>query len=196
MSARQEPDHWTLRARREGYPARSVFKLQELDRRLRLIRSGQAVLDVGASPGSWTLYVLRRYPQTPLVALDLCPLTIPARKDLTFYQLDIFSPEAAEAVGRHGPYGTILSDAAPATTGNSLVDTGRSEALVEQVLLWARLHLRPGGNLLAKVFQGSGQGRLVETARELFERVRVLRPEAVRSESREAYLVGLGRRAR
>ncbi len=120
MSNRARPDHFTLKARKMGYPARSVFKLEEMQKKWSLIKKGKPVLDVGAAPGSWTLYALRTMGKAGQVtAVDLKPLTIksPPGANLRFRQGDVFTAESAEFLAEGGPYGCVLSDAAPATSG-------------------------------------------------------------------------------
>ncbi len=194
MTPRDHLDSYALRAQREGYPARSVYKLKEIDERFRVVRPGKTVLDVGSSPGSWSLYVLRRYPGTTVVGVDLQEMRLEAPQHFTFYQLDILSPDAESVLKTHAPFGTILSDAAPNTSGHAGVDVARSEALVEQVLLLARSLLEAGGHWVAKLFQGSGTQALLKETRAVFESVKTFRPKAVRSESRETYIVGLSRK--
>ena len=121
-------DHYSLQAQKEGYPARSVYKLQEIQDRFQVFPREGRILDVGAAPGSWSLYVLRNTgPGAVLAAVDLKPLAA-AGEDPRFHfiQGDFFAPENLEAFLGWGPYDTILSDAAPATTGNRTVDTSRS----------------------------------------------------------------------
>lgn len=194
MNNREHLDHWALRAQREGYPARSVYKLREIDERFHVVAPGKPVLDVGSSPGSWSLYVLRRYPSLTVVGLDLQEMRLTAPERFHFFQVDALSPEADEYIATFAPFGTLLSDAAPNTSGNPSVDVARSEALVERALDWAATHLMAGGNLVAKLFQGSGTQSLLKAARALFATVKTVRPKAVRPESRETYIVGLGRK--
>lgn len=193
---RDTADYYTLRARKEGYPARSVYKLEEIQRQFSLIKRGDKVLDVGAAPGSWTLYTERQLLKGhgTIVAVDLKELalfTLPS--NVISYTGDAFSPAIREKLTSHGPYDVIISDAAPNTTGNRTVDTTRSEVLVEQVLLLATEQLKEGGNLVVKLFQGGGERALIEEMRTLFSRVKPFRPKASRSDSFEIFLVGLGR---
>ena len=129
-SRRDTADSYTLRARREGYPARSVYKLEEIQKQHKIIRKGNSVLDVGAAPGSWTLYVQRTILRDTgrIVAVDLNPLNIdPVPFNVKSLTGDAFSPEIKGQLIAEGPYDAIISDAAPMTTGNRSVDTARSE---------------------------------------------------------------------
>jgi 23S rRNA (uridine2552-2'-O)-methyltransferase len=201
-------DYWALKAQREGYPARSVYKLQELDERFGLLpRPGKSgpgnsprfgVLDLGAAPGSWSLYVLRTLGARGfLAASDLAPLSrqhdrgLFGGENFFFVQGDITAEETRTALLARGPYGLLLSDAAPATTGNRDVDTLRSLTLAEAVLGYAEAALVRGGALALKVFQGGDTAALLTRIRELFKTGRSFKPQACRRESFETYYIGL-----
>ncbi len=196
-SRRNTADSYTLRARKEGYPARSVYKLEEIQKQFKVIKRGDTVLDVGAAPGSWTLFtnnvLLKGVGK--IVAVDLNPLNInPVPHTVISFVGDAFSKEIKLKLIEHGPYDAIISDAAPMTTGNRGVDTSRSEYLAEQVILLGSEHLKVGGNLVVKLFQGGGEQELMKLLRTLFTRAKVVKPKACRDDSFEVYLVGVGRK--
>ena len=186
---RRRQDHLARRAQNEGYHARSVYKLEALDRKFRLFHRGVRALDLGAAPGSWTQYAVGH--GAAVVAVDLQELTLAG---VTCITGDFTDPQIGERITAAGPYDLVLSDAAPATSGNKVVDTGRSEALVESILAGVPAWLVPGGAMVAKLFQGGGEQQLREAARVLFTSTALFRPKAVRSESFETYLVGTGYR--
>jgi 23S rRNA (uridine2552-2'-O)-methyltransferase len=207
LSNYEKADHWTLRARKEGYPARSVYKLQELDARFGLLPKAASVsgagafraLDLGAAPGSWSLYVLRRLAGRGfLAACDLAPLSAVHGQDLFgggnffFMRADLFAPDTRSALSAKGPYSLILSDAAPATSGGRLVDAARSLDLAEAALAYAGQSLKAGGSVCVKVFQGDGTAALIRDARARFASLRAVKPAACRPSSFELYLVGTG----
>jgi 23S rRNA (uridine2552-2'-O)-methyltransferase len=215
MADYKKPDHWQLKARQEGYPARSVYKLKEMDEKFGLLkpgRSGQSgthtfrVLDLGAAPGSWSLYIMRKLRKSAatgsslLVSADLSPLSrvydegLFAGPDFVFFQGDFTSSEIREAIVSRGPYNLVVSDAAPATSGNRSLDTLRSLELAETALDYAGAVLVKGGNLAIKVFQGGDTGNLLKTIRSLFETGKSFKPEASRSASFETYYLGLGKK--
>jgi 23S rRNA (uridine2552-2'-O)-methyltransferase len=228
MARYEKPDTWSLRARQEGYPARSVYKLKEMDEKFRLIpgsaggsgrtrpaagpvppapdsrgtgaKPGFRALDLGAAPGSWSLYALRKLAGAGfLAAADLSPLSRRYDRGLFgggnffFIQGDIAAPEVREALAGRGPYRLVMSDAAPSTTGSRQVDTLRSLELAETALEYAERSLEPGGSLVVKVFQGAGTGALLKKIRALFRTGRAFKPSACRGESFETYYLGLGR---
>jgi 23S rRNA (uridine2552-2'-O)-methyltransferase len=195
MNNRSRPDHFTLKAKKMGYPARSVFKLEEIQKKWSLIKKGTALLDVGASPGSWTLFALRTLGSGGTVtAVDLKPLTIkaPAGSSLRFLQGDVFTPESAEFLAAGGPYNCVISDAAPATSGNRLVDSRKSFDLVMRVIDLAELHLAAEGSLVVKIFPGGDENEVRDRIRSLFREMKIFKPRAVRSESMETYMIGMG----
>jgi 23S rRNA (uridine2552-2'-O)-methyltransferase len=195
---RDTADHYTLRARKDGYPARSVYKLEEIQQRFSIIKPGDTVLDVGAAPGSWTLYTHRKLikGRGTIVAVDLNPLSLPAMPETVIeYTGDAFSTEIRQKLISHGPFDTIISDAAPQTTGNRSVDTSRSEYLAECVLALAVEQLKVHGNLVIKIFQGGAEMVIAAQMKKLFKRVKPFKPQASRSDSFEIFLIGMDRNA-
>ena len=191
-SRRRGADFYSRQARASGFPARSVWKLRELDRRHRLLRGGMDVLDLGAAPGSWALYARDRVGAAGSVtAVDLVPrppaLGAPDPR-LRWLQADL-AGEMLRGELRGRRFHLVLSDAAPATCGNHAVDAARSAELVAAVLELARGHLREGGNLVAKVLQGEELPDLLALARRCFGRVRTAKPAASRGESSETFLL-------
>lgn len=197
-SRRDKADSYTQRAHREGYPARSVYKLEEINASHHLIKPGDRVLDVGAAPGSWTLYTHRELikGKGSIVAIDLNPLRLdPVPPTVTALIGDAFSKENREKLVELGPYDCIISDAAPMTTGNRTVDTTRSEWLAEQVVFLAEEQLAVHGNLVIKIFQGGGQEQVLKNMRNIFTKAKAFKPKACRDDSFEIYLIGLDKKA-
>ena len=206
MSSYDKLDHWSLKAQKEGYPARSVYKLKEMDEKFGLFRGARPgspfrILDIGAAPGSWSLYALRKLSGGGfLAAADLSPLSRVHDKGLFdgenffFQQGDITDPAVRDVLVSRGPYRLVMSDVAPSTTGNRSVDTLRSLVLVEEVVNYAELCLEAGGNLVVKVFQGGDVQTILKRLRLLFTTARSFKPEACRSESFETYYLGLGKK--
>ena len=192
----EKPDYWSRKAFSEGYPARSVYKLKELDEKFGLLKKNYKVLDLGAAPGSWTVFVLRTLDGTGHVtSIDLKPLAKSVvGSNLEFIQGDLYDQEVRDRAMALGPYYSVICDAAPPTTGNRTVDTARSTGLVELAIFYAQTMLKPGGNFAVKIFQGGDQQALLKSMREIFTSARGFKPEACRTESFETYLVGLGKR--
>ena len=194
---RDKADFYTKQAHREGYPARSIYKLEEIQANNNIIKPGDKVLDVGAAPGSWTLYTHNKLikKQGSIVAVDLNPLNLnPIPPTVTFFQGDAFSKEIRAKLIELGPYDAIISDAAPMTIGNRSVDTSRSENLAEQVLILAMEQLKTHGNLVIKIFQGGGQQEILKQMRTLFTKAKTTKPKACRKDSFEIFLIGLDKK--
>ena len=194
MARRDRPDHYARQARRDGFSARSVYKLEEIQQRFGVLRRGARVLDIGAAPGSWSQLAARIVgPGGSVVAVDLSPVDTEEREStITSIQGDIFDNAVVSRLKALGPYDTIMSDAAPRTSGNRSLDTARSAALVEHTILLCDTLLVRRGNMIAKLFQGGEEQRLLSQVRSSFGSARMVKPRASRSESFETFLVGIG----
>jgi 23S rRNA (uridine2552-2'-O)-methyltransferase len=189
------PDHHTRSAKAAGYPARSVYKLSEIDRRVGLLRPGQRVLDLGAAPGSWSKYVLERIgPGGRLLAVDLDTLGTALGTNARVLQADVRELSEAE-LDALAPYDVVLSDMAPHTSGSRTADAWRSHELFCVALELAARWLAPGGSFVGKLFMGDGFEDARAKTRAVFETVKLMRPETTRSVSHEIFLVALAKRA-
>ena len=188
----EKPDFWSQKAFSEGYPARSVYKLKEIDEKFGMIKKNFTVLDLGSAPGSWTTFLLRQMDGSgKVVSCDLNPLSKSVKgENLVFIQGDLNAPEIRKQIKENGPYDLVVCDAAPKTTGNRTVDTARSEQLVEMAIWYAQTMLKPGGNFTVKIFQNGDQQKFLKSMREIFKSAKGFKPEACRAESFETYLVG------
>ncbi len=195
QSPYKRPDHFTREAKRAGFPARSVFKLEEIDRRVQLLRPRMHVLDLGAAPGSWSLYAAGRVgDRGKLLAVDLSPLSVALPSHATFVQGDALAVDA-DSLALFAPYDVVLSDMAPSTTGNKLTDQARSFELFMRALSVAATLVRAGGSFVGKIFMGEDVAHARAELRRTFGRERLIRPEGTRSVSTELFIVGLERRA-
>jgi 23S rRNA (uridine2552-2'-O)-methyltransferase len=191
---KRNADYYSRLAKQRDFPARSVFKLEEMQERFSLLKPGRKVLDLGSAPGSWSKYCLRLLgPDGRLVGVDLEPVDASLSSDsrYRFVQGDMFSEKILTSLRDLGPFEVILSDAAPRTTGNSIVDAQASLAIAQRVLEIAGTTLKPGGHLVIKVFQGGEEAQLLQRMRCRFRRARAFKPRASRGESREVYFLGL-----
>jgi 23S rRNA (uridine2552-2'-O)-methyltransferase len=189
------PDAKTLEARAKGYPARSVFKLQEIDRRMRLFKAGQNVIDLGAAPGSWSLYASERVgPTGHVYAIDIKEIQQTFGENVQVLQGDALSLDSA-VLAAHAPYDVVMSDMAPNTSGSKFQDRARSTELFLRALEVAIAHGKPGSHFTAKIFM-SGDFKAAEIAvRKAYDVVRTIRPEGTRQVSTEVFVVGMGKRA-
>ena len=184
--ARQLNDPFVHQARHEGYRARSVYKLKELDERFKLIRRGHKVVDLGAAPGSWSQYAARM--EALVVAIDLLPLSPIAGVELL--EGDFMAPATQDALATRleGGVDLVLSDMAANATGQRLIDRLKAEGLAEAVLDFAVRTLRPHGHCLVKLVKG-GEAALLPRVRAAFKSAHTLRPKATRPDSSETYLL-------
>ena len=189
-----KPDAFTKAAKAQGFPARSVFKLEEIDRRTRLLRQGMRVLDLGAAPGSWSMYAAKKIGQKgKLLAVDLQPISGSLAPSGEAIVGDALSLEN-EALARFAPYDVVLSDMAPATTGSRVADQARSFELFMRAVAVAEALGERGGAFVGKIFMGSDFEEARRALRAAFSEVRVIRPEGTRAGSFEVFLVGLGKK--
>ncbi|MFZ9887173.1 MAG: RlmE family RNA methyltransferase [Myxococcota bacterium] len=199
-------DVYYRRAKEEGWLARSVYKLEELDRDFKLIRPGDNVLDLGSAPGSWLQFAERRVHERGglLVGIDLLPVRLSFGPHVKVIQGDVFKAElhellppgleVAEDAPAPRPFDVVMSDMAPNTTGIRSVDQARSMALAERALEVALRVLRPGGRYCVKVFEGGDFAAYLDALRAGFRTVKVRRPKGVRVGSIETYVVALDRK--
>jgi len=191
-AAYKRADHYTRRAKNQGYAARSVFKLEEIQHRTQLIAEGDLAVDLGCFPGSWSRYAREVVTEHGrLVGVDF---DTPQGVDGTFLEGSVMEIEPAvirEALG--GPADVVLSDMAPRTTGDHFADHIRQIALAERALYYATELLRPGGNFVAKVFEGREAQGFTQQVRAHFGKVRRIKPKATRGSSVEFFVIGLGR---
>lgn len=201
-------DPYVKLAQKEGYRARAAYKLKEIDETLQLLKPGQLVVDLGATPGAWSQYVRRRFAPKDetgsggaahgalngtIVALDL--LDFEPVEGVHFIQGD-FREEAVlrqlEAVLAGRPVDVVLSDMAPNLSGIESSDSARIAHLVELAVEFAQAHLKRDGALVCKVFHGSGYSQLVRLFKDRFRVVKPIKPKASRDKSAETFLVGIG----
>ncbi|MFO1399003.1 MAG: RlmE family RNA methyltransferase [Burkholderiales bacterium] len=187
-------DPYVKEAERRGYRSRAAFKLIDLDARDKLLRPGLTVVDLGAAPGSWSQVLRERLgPSGRVVAIDLLPMDPLA--GVAFVQGDFREDEGLAAVeAALGGQGVdlVVSDMAPNLSGIESADQARSVHLGELALEFAATHLKPGGDLVVKVFQGSGLADLQAAMGAHFAKVYVRKPKSSRDRSRETFLVGKG----
>lgn len=194
-SMKEYRDYYFRKAKAENYPARSVYKLQELDGRFRLLRKGMKVLDLGAAPGSWSLACAEKIGAFGVVlACDLQSTAVSFPPQVRFMQTDVFavSEDFVAALGDLGPFDVILSDMAPATTGNKFTDQCRSLNLVRRSLELALEWLKPQGSYVAKIFQGPDVPAFRKEIKRYFTSTNSFKPKSSRAESKEDFLVCQG----
>jgi 23S rRNA (uridine2552-2'-O)-methyltransferase len=188
---RQERDVYVEQANRAGWRSRAVFKLEQIQAKERLLENGTVCVDLGSAPGSWSQLAARLVgPTGRVIAVDVLPMEpIPG---VDFLAGDFTAPETLrvlrELVGEQS-VDLVMSDMAPNISGNRTIDQARTLALLDEALAFACEVLRPGGNFLAKAFQGEGIDGFTRALKRHFKVVKTLKPKASRPESREIYLL-------
>jgi 23S rRNA (uridine2552-2'-O)-methyltransferase len=185
-------DRFHQKAKREGFVARAVYKLGEIDAKHHLLEPGYRVLDLGCAPGSWLQYARTKVgDRGVLVGLDRAPLRSGAggaRVEVG----DVMTIDIAQLKGDCTAFDVVLSDMAPDTSGIRSMDQARSEALFERALEIATLVLAPGGNFVGKLFQGPDFKKLTEAVRAKFDVAKTVKPASSRQISIEQYVIGKG----
>lgn len=190
-------DQYFKKAKAENFAARSVYKLEEIDQKFKIVRTGQTVLDLGASPGSWSQYVSKKIgPQGRVIGVDLSPVTVKL-PNAVFIQADLRDLHLQEVFAEHGfqpPFDLVVSDMAPKTTGIRGTDQARSFELCELALNVAERFLKPNGHFVCKLFHSDDFTTLKKDILARFERFEAVRPDSTRKISKEIFLVGLKRK--
>jgi len=184
-------DHYSQKARKEGFPARSVYKLEEIDQKYKLLRVGQKVLDLGCAPGSWTLYAAGKVGlKGRVIGIDLEAPGASFPPQVSVFQGDLLE-NPVELVAETAPFDLVLSDMAPKTMGRREVDQARSLELCRMAWIWAEKMLAEGGHFLFKLFQSQDGDDFVRTLQPRFSKIVRLKPKATRSHSLEVFVLGL-----
>ena len=194
---RKVQDYYFKKAKKENYPARSVYKLEEAQKKYRFIKSGDTVLDFGCYPGSWSIYAARVVgPQGLVVGVDLQDAkktSIAKAAEIMWFCDDIMSDDiVGKMQGIRETFSVVLSDMAPRTSGNKWVDQQQSLTLARRVLELAANLLKKDGNFYVKVFEGEDFKEFVDSVRKSFKTVKIVKPKSSRSESPEVFVLGIG----
>nr|WP_216863525.1 RlmE family RNA methyltransferase [Polynucleobacter bastaniensis] len=201
-------DPYVKMAQKEGYRARAVYKLSEIDEQDRLIKAGMTIVDLGSAPGSWSQYARNRLtelgknnpniesgkPDGIIIAIDILPMEDIA--DVSFIQGDFREDEGLKALeallpaNADGKVDFVMSDMAPNLSGVGVADAARMAFLAEIALDFSVQHLKSDGALLIKCFNGSGYSQIVESFKKVFKTVASRKPKASRAKSSEIFLLG------
>jgi 23S rRNA (uridine2552-2'-O)-methyltransferase len=194
---RKEQDFYFHKAKKDKYPARSVYKLEEAQNKHTFLKKKQRVLDLGCHPGSWSLYAAKILgPSGTVVGVDIQSTEIPSQKDhaeIHWLCYDVYADELLTELRKHWPgFHVLISDMAPSTTGNRFADHQQSLRLVRRALELTQVLLHERGSFYCKVFQGEDFPVFVQECKAHFAEVKVIKPQSSRVESREVFVLGLG----
>ena len=188
-------DHYARRAKKEKFPARAVYKLQEMQQKYNIIKKGDKVLDLGCAPGSWLLYAANLTgSKGQVVGIDLKEVSERVPSHVRVYQGDILSmdDELFKLTGKD--FNVVLSDMAPATTGSTHVDSARSFELCRTALSIAQERLVSGGSFVCKIFHGEDFKTFSDAVKQKFNRYKIFKPQSSRKASKEVYIIGFGKK--
>ena len=186
----QWEDHLTRRARTENYPARSVYKLEEIQNKFKVIKKNDQVLDLGCAPGSWLLYAAKQVgPVGRILGLDLSPVDIRLPENVRAVQENVLNLENSALVDENTCFNVVLSDMAPSTSGRKDVDAIKSYELCCMALGVAEKYLRPGGHFVCKIFQGNEFTEFQKKVRSKFKESKIFKPDSCRKQSKEIYII-------
>jgi 23S rRNA (uridine2552-2'-O)-methyltransferase len=188
-------DHYSQRAKKERFPARSVYKLKEIQKKYGPIKKGNKILDLGCAPGSWLLYAADLTGNTgQVIGIDLVPVTVRVPSHVKIYTGDILSMDDAFFRSLGQDFNVVMSDMAPSTTGNRLVDSTRSFNLCQMALTVAQTTLKTGGSFVCKIFQGEDFKKFSDSVKAVFNRHKIFKPQSTRKVSKEIYIIGFGKK--
>jgi len=187
-------DHYARKAKKEHFLARSVYKLEEIDKRFRLLKPGQFLLDLGCSPGSWSQFASQKLGMKgKIMGIDLTAMKIQL-PNAVFIQGNILETNLDELLKTHEmpeKLDGVISDMAPKTTGIRFTDQCRSLELCEMALYYARMYLKPGGYFICKIFDGPDIQHFRADMKKSFRKIEMVKPESTRKESKEFFFIGL-----
>jgi 23S rRNA (uridine2552-2'-O)-methyltransferase len=185
-------DHYARQAKKERFPARSVYKLKEMQQKYRILKKGDKVLDLGCAPGSWLIYTAEvTGPAGSVVGIDLQPVTVQLPGHVSVQRGDVYSLNEENLTVLGADFDVVLSDMAPATSGNKTVDAARSFQLCQAALDIARMVLKPAGIFVCKIFQGAEFQGFLESVRSGFKGYQIFKPQSSRKASKEIFIIGL-----
>ncbi len=187
-------DHFARKAKKDNFAARSIYKLEEIDKRYKLFKSNDRVLDLGASPGSWSQYVSQKVGvKGQVLGVDLKPVDVKLA-NAVFIQADLRDLNLKDVFEEYGfppPFDSVISDMAPSTTGIRLTDQVRSLELCELALQIAVQFVKPKGHFVCKLFHSEEFQNLKKQILQHFDKFEAVKPEATRTISKEIFLVGI-----
>ncbi len=189
----QWEDHLTKKAKSENYPARSVYKLEEIQNRFKILKKRDLVLDLGCAPGSWLLYASKQVgKEGQVTGVDLKKTDIRLPVNVSVIQNDILMLEERSFLNRDKKFNVVLSDMAPSTTGRKDVDSLKSFELCNMALKVAEDFLDKNGSFICKIFQGNDFNSFQKNVKLKFQNCKIFKPKSCRKQSKEIYVVAKG----
>jgi 23S rRNA (uridine2552-2'-O)-methyltransferase len=186
----RENEPYTMLAKKEGYPARSVYKLKEIDEKYKIIKKSNRVLDLGCAPGSWLLYISQKVGNKgKVIGVDIEEIKIPQKANIIFIKRSILDLKESDFKDK---FEAVVSDLSSKTSGVKFLDAGKSLELAEKSFEIAKLFLLPGGNFVCKIFENESSDEFFKKVKNCFDFAKRFRPKAVIKKSKEFYIIGRG----
>ena len=186
----QWEDHLTRRAKAENYPARSIYKLEEIQNKFKVMKKNDKVLDLGCAPGSWLLYAAKQVgSHGKVLGIDLKQIDIKLPDNVVAIKDNILNLDNDSFLEEHTGFNAVLSDMAPATTGRKDVDALRSFELCNMALRVADDFLVENGNFVCKIFQGNDFNAFQKNVKSKFKECKIFKPDSCRKQSKEIYII-------
>ena len=184
----KQNEFYTILAKKDGYPARSVYKLKEIDEKYKIFKKGDRVLDLGCSPGSWLLYISQKVgKQGKVIGIDLEEIKIPQKANIVFIKKSIFDLKESSFKDK---FEAVVSDLSPKTSGVEFLDAAKSLELAERSFEIAKSVLLPYGNFVCKLFENESSNKFFKKVENCFDFAKRFRPKAVTKKSKEFYIIG------
>jgi len=181
---------YTMLAKKEGYPARSIYKLKEIDEKYKIIKESNRVLDLGCAPGSWLLYISQKVGNKgKVIGVDIEEIKIPQKTNVIFVKKSISDLKESDFKDK---FEVVVSDLSSKTSGVKFLDVGKSLELAEKSFEIAKLFLVPGGNFVCKIFENELSDEFFKKVKNRFDFAKRFRPKAVIKRSKEFYVIGRG----
>ncbi|MCK5696004.1 MAG: RlmE family RNA methyltransferase [Desulfobacula sp.] len=191
----QWADHLTQRAKAENYPARSIYKLEEIQNKFKVMKKNDQVLDLGCAPGSWLLYAAKQVGgRGRVIGIDLKSIEIKLPDNVMAVKDNILNLDNDSFLNKNRGFNVILSDMAPATTGRKNVDALRSFELCNMALKVADDFLAQNGNFVCKIFQGNDFNVFQKNVKSKFKECKIFKPDSCRKQSKEIYIIAKGKK--
>lgn len=192
MNVYEKPDFYSKKALKEGYAARSVYKLMEIQEKFKIMKKGDKILDLGCAPGSWCQYASKIVGEKGLiVGIDYKEIRV-ALSNAVFVHGNFLREHKKEEIQEYAPFNGIISDMAPDTKGDRLTDCYASSNLVEEALNFSYKFLKKGGYFIAKIFQGGDENVIMDELKQAFKTTKWFKPKSCRKKSFEIFMVASG----
>lgn len=187
----EELDFYSKKAKKAGYAARSVYKLEEIDQKFKLLKKGMKIADLGCAPGSWSQYVSKIVGNTGLVVAIDYKKILCAAPNIVLVHGNFTKEENKAKIAEYAPFHGIISDMAPDTSGDRLTDCYNSSNLVRSALTFSNDNLKRGGFFVAKIFQGGDEKEIMSELKKNFETAKWFKPNSSRKNSFETFIIGI-----